>query len=238
MAEGNQYMAGQIDRIAEQLSRRSVYAPALVVLINDQVPAEARTYVEKILDGEGVFWDLAPLTTEPWLVYSGITGFFSQLLRLLCRDVVFDVWEGWQRSRWIATDWHPLSRDFAWKVACRPFHGVFFHQHQPPMPDASRYLSSWPHGWLRLQECRDYAPYLHERLCDLGPAIGLRWSGDMVEERLEDPSQLSPEHRFDIHNLCAHRDDEEVWQFERGVKLLEAMRRAIALEKDLISVGY
>ncbi len=238
MAEANQYMVGDLARITEQLNRRSVYAPALVVLINDQVPPAARAYVEKILDGEGVFWDLPPLSGEPWTVYAGLTGFFSQVLRLLCKDVDLDVWEGWGRSQWITSDWHPLSRDFGWKVACRPVPGVFFHTPQAPMPDATRYLSSWPHGFLRRDECEHYAPYLHQRLCELAPKIGVTWAADDVEARLEDPSQLSPEHRFDLHNLCADRDDPKVWQFQRGLVLLGAMRRALHLKKDLISVGY
>lgn len=238
MAEGNQYLVGSLDRVTEQLDRRSVYAPALVVLVNDQVPPEARRYVDNILDGEGVFWDLPPLASEGWEVYAGLTGFYSQLLRLMCRDVALDVWSGWQRSQWISSDWHPLSRDFGWKIACRPLRGVFFRHEQPKMPDAARYLSSWPHGWLTLSECQEYAPYLHQRLVELGQGIGLEWSLSTLEERLAAPEDLDRDDRFDINNVCAGRMDRKVWQFQRGLVLLEAMRQAIKKEKDLISVGY
>jgi hypothetical protein len=229
---------GNIDRITSQLDRHSVYAPALVVLINDQVPDEARPYVEKILDGEGVFWDLAPLAAESWEVYAGLTGFYSQLLRLLGRDVGFDVWSGWQRSRWITSDWHPISREFGWNIACRPLRGVFFRHDQQNMPDALRYLASWPHGWLKLAECRDYAPYLHHRICELGDEIGVEWTLSEMERRLSRPEELTDDDRFELNNVCAGRDDAKVWQFQRGLALFEAMRKAVAMEKDLISVGY
>ena len=238
MSEGNQYLVGNLERITAQLDRRSVYAPALVVLINDQVPTEARPYVDKILDGEGVFWDLPPLAAESWEVYSGLTGFYSQLLRLLGRDVGFDVWSGWQRSRWISSDWHPLSRDFGWKIACRPLRGIFFRHDQESMPDAMRYLASWPHGWLKLSECREYAPYLHQRLCILAEEIGVEWTDAQVEERLARPEELTRDQRFDLNNLCAGRTDGKVWQFQRGLALFEAIRKAVTMEKDLISVGY
>ena len=238
MAEGNQYLAGDLNRIGEQLNRRSVYAPALVVLLNEQVPAEARHYVEKILDGEGVFWDLAPLSGESWEVYAGLTGFYSQLLRLLCRDIAQDVWPGWERSMWVTSDWQPLTRDFGWKVACRPMRGIFFRHEEPSMPDATRYLASWPHGWLSLEECREYGPYLHQTLTVLAEEIGLEWSAAEIEERLKRPERLSRDERFELNNLCAGRRDRKVWQFQRGLLLYEAMQTAVELKKDLISVGY
>lgn len=238
MAEGNQYLVGSLERVGEQLNRRSVYAPALVVLLNEQVPADARHYVEKILDGEGVFWDIAPLRGESWEVYAGLTGFYSQLLRLLCRDVALDVWEGWGRSLWVTTDWYPMSRDFGWKVACRPLRGVFFRHEEPPFPQASRYIASWPHGWMTLEECKEHSPYLYQHLVDLAPRIGLEWTEIQIEDRLRTPEHLSRDERFEINNLCAGRREEEVWQFQRSLVLLEAMQAAIDQQKDLISVGY
>lgn len=238
MSEANQYLVGSLERISDQIDRRSVYAPALVVLANDQVPASARDYVDRILDGEGVFWDLPPLAGESWEVYAGLCGFYGQLLRLLGRDLSIDVWPGWRRSQWITSDWHPLTRDFGWKVACRPLRGVMFRHRQPEMPEANRYLSSWPHGWLTLDECRQYAPYLHRRICELAIDIGLDWSLDTLEERLGAPEELDSDERFEINNLCAGRPEREVWQFQRGFALFEAMRTAIDRGKDLISVGY
>lgn len=238
MSEGNQYLMGSLDRIAEQLDRRSVYAPALVVLVNDQVSAEARPYVDKILDGEGVFWDLPPLKNESWEVYAGLTGFYSQLFRLLCKDVGFDVWPGWERSQWLAADWHPLSREFGWKIACRPFKGVLFRREQASMPQAMRYLASWPHGWLSLEECRQYAPYLHLRLSELGQQIGLEWSKTTIKEKLLATEKLDRDERFEINNICAGRRESAVWQFQRSLALYEAMRKAIAAERDLVSVGF
>lgn len=238
MAEGNQYLIGSLDRIVEQLDRRSVYAPALVVLVNDQVSAEARPYVDKILDGEGVFWDLPPLKNESWEVYAGLTGFYSQILRLLGKDVGFDVWPGWERSLWLSSDWHPLSREFGWKIACRPIKGVLFRREQPPMPQAIRYLASWPHGWLTLEECRQYAPYLHLRLSELGQQIGLEWPAKEIEDKLRLPELLNREERFEINNICAGRREPAVWQFQRSLALYEAMRKAIDAERDLISVGF
>lgn len=238
MAEGNQYLVGNLARIVEQLDRRSIYAPALVVLVNDQVTAKARPYVDKILDGEGVFWDLPPLTSESWEIYAGLTGFYSQLLRLLCKDVGFDVWPGWERSLWLSCDWHPLSREFGWKVACRPLKGVIFRREQAPLPQAMRYLASWPHGWLTLDECREYAPYLHLRLSELGQKIGLEWSEDELSAKLLTPEKLTRDERFEINNVCAGRRESEVWQFQRALALYEAARKAIKAERDLISVGF
>lgn len=238
MAEGNQYLLGRMERIAEQIDRRSVYAPALVVLANDQVPAAARGYVDRVLDGEGIFWDLPPLTGESWEVYAGLSGFYGQLVRLLGKDIGLDVWPGWRRSQWVTSDWKPLSRDFGWKVACRPLPGVVFRRDQPEMPDAARYFASWPHGWLSADECRSYAPYLHQSLCELGIEIGLDWDLEELEELLEAPEELEQDRRFELHNLCAGREERQVWQFERGLILYEAMRAAIAADRDLISVGY
>ncbi len=238
MSEGNQYLLGDLDRIGDQLDRKSVYAPALVVLANEQVPSTAREYVDRILDGQGIFWDLAPLASEPWEVYAGLSGFYSQMLRLLCRDMTIDVWPGWRRSEWVTSDWHPLTRDFGWKVACRALPGVVFRHQQPRMPDAARYFASWPHGWLRNDECREYAPYLHSTLCDLAIEIGLDWELDTLQQRLRRPEQLSRDERFEIHNLCAGRTERKVWQFERGFVLYEAMRGAVEADKDLLSVGY
>lgn len=238
MSEANQYMLGSVERIAEHIDRRSVYAPALVVLANEQVPATARDYVDRIMDGESIFWDLPPLSDESWEVYAGLCGFYAQLLRLLCRDVTLDVWPGWRRSEWISTDWRPLTRDFGWNVACRPMRGVVFRHEKPGMPDAARYLASWPHGWLRVQECRDYAPYLHRCLCELAIEIGLDWELETLEERLAEPERLDREERFELNNLCAGRSGRKVWQFQRGFVLFEAMRAAIDRDKDLISVGY
>lgn len=238
MAEGNQYMLGNVQHIGAQIDRRSVYAPALVVLANDQVPSAARKYVDRILDGEGLFWDLQPLAGESWEVYAGLCGFYSQMLRLLCRDLSLDVWGGWRRSQWVSCDWHPLSRDFGWKVSCRPMQGVVFRNERPSMPDAARYFASWPHGWLTTDECREYAPYLHATLCDLAIEIGLDWPLDTLQERLSKPEQLDEDARFELNNLCAGRPEREVWQFQRGFMLYEAMRRAIDAERDLISVGY
>ena len=238
MSEGNQYLLGSLDKVGAQLDRRSVYAPALLVLANDQVPDSAREYVDRILDGEGVFWDLPPLAAESWEVYAGLCGFYGQLMRLLCRDQTIDVWPGWKRSQWITCDWHPLSRDFGWKIACRPIQGVVFRHPQPEMPDATRYLASWPHGWLRLSECKAYAPYLHRRLCELAIEIGLDWELGTLEERLGEPENLDDDERFELNNLCAGRPDREAWQFQRSLVLYETMRQAIDEEKDLISVGY
>lgn len=238
MSEGNQYLTGNLERVAEQLNRRSVYAPALVVLLNEQVPAEARHYVERILDGEGIYWDLAPLTGESWQVYAGLMGFYSQVLRLLCRDITLDVWEGWGRSLWITSDWQPLSREFGWKVACRPIRGVFFRREEPSFPDATRYLASWPHGWLSLEECREYSPYLHQTLVSLAEEIGLEWNATEIEERLRFPAKLTEDQRFEVNNHCAGRSDRTVWQFQRTLVLLEAMQVAMKQKKDLVSVGY
>ncbi len=238
MSEGNQYLVGNLERIAEHIDRRSVYAPALVVLADDQVPSSAREYVERLLDGEGVYWDLPPMTAESWEVYSGLCGFYGQLLRLLCRDVGFDVWPGWRRTEWVTSDWYPLAREFGWKVACRPLGGVLFRDQTPEMPDAARYMASWPHGWLSLDECREYAPYLHGRICELAIDIGLDWDLSTLEQRLEKPEQLDRDERFEINNLCAGRRSRKVWQFQRGFALFEAMREAIDREQDLISVGY
>lgn len=238
MSEANQYLLGDVDAIAEHIDRRSVYAPALLVLANEQVPPSAKDYVDRILDGEGIFWDLPPLSNESWEVYAGIEGFYAQLLRLLCRDVTIDVWPAWQRSQWIAGDWYPLGREFGWKVACRPLKGVVFRDRHPGMPDATRYLSSWPHGWLRLRECRNYAPYLQDRLCELAIELGLQWDLDNIKDRLGRPELLDDDERFEIHNLVAGRTDQKAWQFERSFVLFGAMRHAIDREKDLISVGY
>lgn len=238
MSEANQYLVGKLDRIGDHIDRRSVYAPALVVLANEQVPSSAKDYVDRILDGEGIFWDLPPLAAEPWEVYAGLAGFYGQLLRLLCRDLTIDVWPGWRRSQWVTSDWQPLTRDFGWKISCRPLPGVMFRHRQPEMPDAARYFASWPHGWLRLEECVDYAPYLHRNLCDLAIEIGLDWDLETLEERLRRPEKLDEDQRFELHNLCAGRTGRNVWQFERGLVLYEAMRRAMDAEKDLISVGY
>ena len=238
MSEANQYLLGNLERIGEQIDRRSVYAPALIVLANDQVPSGAREYVDRIMDGEGIFWDLPPLAGEAWEVYAGLCGFYGQLLRLLCRDLSLDVWPGWKRSQWVTSDWYPLSRDFGWKVACRPLQGVMFRHQQPKMPDATRYLASWPHGYLTEEECRDYAPYLHQRLVELAIDIGLEWDVESISDRLAEPAELTDEERFELNNLCAGRSSREVWQFQRGLGLLEAMHHAIEAERDLISVGY
>lgn len=238
MAEGNQYVLGKLKRIGDQIDRRSVYAPALVVLANDQVPSEARDYVSRLMDGEGVFWDLPPLAGESWQIYAGLSGFYGQLVRLLGRDLSLDIWPGWNRSQWVTSDWYPLSRDFGWKVACRALPGIIFRHEQPPMPQAARYLASWPHGYLTEGECREFAPYLHERLVELAVEIGVEWNLEDLAQKLEDPRQLSDEKRFELHNLCAGRTAREVWQFERGLVLLAAMRGALEAERDLISVGY
>lgn len=238
MSEANQYLVGSVDRIGEQLDRQSVYAPALLVLANDQVPDDAREYVDRILDGEGIFWDLPPMATESWKVYAGLGGFYAQLLRLLCRDLMIDVWSGWRRSQWISCDWHPLTRDFGWKIACRPLQGVVFRRKRPEMPEAMRYFASWPHGWLRLEECREYAPYLRRSLCELAIEIGIEWDVETLDERLSRPEEMGRDARFELNNLCAGRSDRSVWQFQRGLALFEAMRRAMDKEKDLISVGY
>lgn len=238
MSEANQYLLGSLERIGEQLDRNSVYAPALIVLANDQVPPEGQGYVDRILDGEGVFWDLPPLATESWKVYAALGGFYAQLLRLLCRDLMIDVWSGWRRSQWVSCDWHPLTRDFGWKIACRPLRGVVFRNERPEMPEATRYFASWPHGWLRLDECREYAPYLRQMLCDLAIDIGIEWDVEILDERLSRPEKLNRESRFELNNLCAGRSGRNVWQFQRGLALFETMRRAIKKEKDLISVGY
>ncbi len=238
MSEGNQYLLGHIDRINEHIDRQSVYAPALLVLANDQVPEAARDYVDRILDGQGVYWDLPPLSEEGWETYAGLCGFYAQLLRLLCRDIAIDVWSGWRRSQWVTGDWSPLSRDFGWKIACRPLRGIAFRHRQPDLPEATRYLASWPHGWLRNDECQSYAPYLHRRLCELAIDIGLDWDLSFLEQRLHQPGDLSRDERFELHNLCAGRRERNVWQFERTLALYEAMRTAIERDKDLISVGY
>lgn len=238
MSEANQYMLGSVDRLNEHVSRESIYAPALVVLANEQVPEVARDYVNRILDGERLHWDLPPLAEEGWEVYAGICGFYAQLLRLLCRDETIDVWAGWRRTAWLSCDWHPLSRDFAWKIASRPIGGVEFRDDQPEMPEATRYLASWPHGWLRREECEAYAPYLHRRLCELAIEIGLDWELETLEQRLGEPEQLDREERFEINNLCAGRPGMDVWQFQRGFVLYEAMLRSIDRDQDLISVGY
>ncbi len=238
MSESNQYMLGNIERVGEHIDRRSVYAPALVVLANEQVPASARDYVDRILDGEALFWDLTPLAKESWEVYAGLCGFYAQLLRLLCRDISIDVWPGLRRSEWISSDWRPLTRDFGWKIACRPIRGVAFRDEKPTMPRALRYLTSWPHGWLTLEECRSYAPYLHRCLCELAIEIGLDWDLATLEKRLGQPERLDRNDRFELNNLCAGRQGRGVWQFQRGFALYEAMKVAIEREKDLISVGY
>lgn len=238
MGEGNQYMLGSLERIQEQLHRTSIYAPALRVVIRDQVPERAQPYVEKILDGEGVFWDVAPLKQESWEVYAALTGFYSQFLRLVCQDIGLDVWPGWQRSRWVSLDWYPIARDLGWKVACRPLRGVFFRHTQPEMPEAVRYLASWPHGWLSFDECEAYAPYLAELLVRLGREVGLEWGETQLERRFTRPGAMDREARFDLFNICADRDTPQVWQLLRGWALLEAMREAITDGRDLISLGY
>ena len=106
------------------------------------------------------------------------------------------------------------------------------------MPRALRYLASWPHGWLTLEECHSYAPYLHQCLCELAIEIGLDWDLATLEQRLGQPEQLDENDRFELNNLCAGRQERRVWQFQRGFVLYEAMKVAIDREKDLISVGY
>ncbi len=238
MAEGNQYVMGSVKRLSEHINRQSVYAPALQVLSNDQVPSRGEAYVERILDGETVFWDVGPLAQESWEVYAGLSGFYGQFVRLLGRDIAMDMWPGFDRARWISSDWYPLGGEFGWKVACRPLPGIGFRHRYTGMPEALRYVSSWPHGWLSLEECRDAAPYVHRRVVELAIDLRLDWPVEDLGTRLAHPEELSVEESFELHNLCAGRNDGVAWQFERALVLLKAMRRAVDRERDLISVGY
>ncbi len=238
MAEGNHYVMGSVQRLGEQLDKSGVYGPALQVLANDQVPPRGEGYIEQILKGEPLRWDVGPLAEESWEVYAGIGGFYGQFVRLLGRDVAMDMWPGFERASWISSDWHPLGREFGWKVACRPLPGIEFRHLYRGMPEALRYVASWPHGWLSLEECRDAAPYVHRRLVELAIELDLGWPIEDVGQRLGNPELMSRDEWFDVHNLCAGRRDRRAWQFERGLVLLKAMRRTIDRERDLISVGY
>jgi len=238
MAEGIHYLAGELDRIGEQLSHDTIYAPALRVIIRDHLPEQARAYVERILAGDGLYWDRPPLRDESWEIYAALTGFYSQAMRLLCRDVALDVWPGWMRSQWVTLDWRPMSRDFGWKIACRPFRGIFFSESTPDTEELVSYVSSWPHGWLTLGECQEFAPSLHLMLVELGDELPLDWTPGQLETLLAEPQKLSQEERFELHNACRGIEATQIWQFERILALLGAMRVAIEAGRDLIAVGY
>jgi hypothetical protein len=238
MAEGIHYLAGELDRINEQLREDTIYAPALKVMMRDHLPEQAQPYVERILRGESIAWDRAPLREESWDTYAAITGFYSQAMRLFCRDLTLDVWPGWMRSQWVTLDWSPLSRDFGWQVACRPFRGIAFSDGNPSTGELVGYVSSWPHGWLTLGECRQFAPMLHMVLVELGRGLPLEWTTGQLETRLSEPHKLNREERFEIHNACRGIDLPQVWQFERGLALLGAMGLAMEANRDLICVGY
>ncbi|MFU8803460.1 MAG: hypothetical protein ACNA8W_06605 [Bradymonadaceae bacterium] len=238
MAEGIHYLVGELDRIGEQLRHDTIYAPALRVIIRDHLPEQARPQIEKILSGEVVAWDRAPLREESWEIYAALTGFYSQAMRLLCKDVTLDVWPGWMRSQWITLDWNPLSRDFGWKVACRPFRGIFFAEEEPEIEEILSYVSSWPHGWLTHSECRDFAPSLHLLLVELGGRLPLDWPPGQLDKLLAHPEKLSRGERFELHNACLGIDAPFAWQFQRALVLLGAMRVALDAGRDLVAVGY
>ncbi len=215
------------------------------VLVEERIQPEARERVRHLLSGRALAWDRPPMALEPWRVFGGVSSAVAQVVRLFGKEVEFDQWGGMQRLTLATLSWEPLPYEFGWWLACRPFGGITFTDDPMAMPAerALRYLTSWPHGYLTLDELGRFVAPLRERVIDdllrcqsaLEEPPGLTRDG--LEILLRSPHTLSDPQLVDLFGSW---DDEELdgWQLRRALMLLRASSGALAQNKDLVAVGY
>ncbi len=220
------------------------YAPAMHVLIQDRVPEPSRKYMHALITGQPLVWDAPPLRTETWAVYSGISSGVAQVVRLFGRQMEFDRWEDERRLSLATLPWDGLPYDFGWRLTCRPFAGVEFQDSPSELPpeDALPYASSWPHGYLTLDEMRRFRAPLGE-LVERGVARMMEeeeappLGPEEIATLLVDPRSLSQGQFVDLFGFGGNEDVWR-WRTRRALILLRAVDGAVELKKDLFALGY
>lgn len=217
------------------LYREEAVDAAIDVLVHDLSDALARQSIREMQEGEALVWDGDDLRSGSWETFSELSSFLANVYRLFGRQLAFDAWPDGLRIQYLLADWHPLPKEFGRRVCCRPTPPVRFlnmprHVSESWVP----YLESHPHGFLARDELPQAIEGLHRIIDQLFCRLTLRERSplDTVAPGSAFPRAARPA----IMNLTD--DGLETWQLQRAVVLYDACCRALAIDKDLIAVGY